>query len=141
MPYATAQDCIDRYGQDLLLILADRNGDGTVDSDVLDRALEDADSEIDGYLGSRYDLPLPSPPPILKRLAVDLALYRLSSEADQLTEERRTRYTDATKFLMSIAKGEITLGRPDPEPPTVHQVRTQGQQRRFTRSSMRGLRI
>ena len=139
--YATEQDCIDRYSEDLLLVVADRDGDGMIETAVLDRALADATSEIDAYLGARYELPLASHPEVLKRLAVDMAIYRLCSEADHLTDERRTRYEDALRLLRGIAKGELTLGLPDPEPTTVHAVRTRGPERRFTRDSMRGLRI
>ena len=141
MSYATKQDFLDRYDAGLLLLLTDRDASGQVDDAVLDRAIEDAMDEIDGYVGARYTLPLAEPPSILKRLTVDVALYRLSSESDALTEERRTRYNDAVKLLVRISRGEVTLGEPVAEPPTAHRVRTAGQPKRFTRDSMTGLRI
>lgn len=139
--YASQQDIVDRYGEDILSVAADRDGDGQPDNAVVTQALEDASHEIDSYVGARYDLPLPSKPALLQRICIDIALYRMSSEADVATEERRTRYQDAVKLLRGIAKGEMTLGLPNPEPPTVHAVRTQGTQRLFNRDTMRGLRI
>ena len=45
--YATLQDLQTRFGEDALLIAADRDGDNQVDAEVVEQALEDADAEID----------------------------------------------------------------------------------------------
>ena len=47
--YATAQDIIDRYTLDELIIAADFNGDGAYDSVPVDRALNDASVGSDGW--------------------------------------------------------------------------------------------
>ena len=112
--YATQQDIEDRCGPDTLLILADRNADGLVDTDMVGRALADAASEIDTYLGVRHELPLAQIPVALVRLCVDIAVYRLAAEADQATDERRNRYNDAVKLLMQVSKGTASLGLPEP---------------------------
>lgn len=108
--YATLQNLIDRFGQDALLIAADRDGDGQVDTQVVDQALADADAEIDTYVGQQYQLPLPTVPHILTKLAVDIAFDTLSPEADTATEHRRTRREKAIQLLKSIARGEVSLG-------------------------------
>jgi phage gp36-like protein len=110
MAYATTQDIIDRYGKDQLLILADRDGDGIADVEVTDRALADADSEIDLHVGKVYDLPLATVPSVLVQVAVDIAIYRMCNNDALVTEEIRTRYKDARGTLRSIAKGETSLG-------------------------------
>ena len=115
MPYATAQDIIDRYGEDLLYAIADRDGDQVLDQPAIERALADAGHEIDAYLAGRYPLPLVSPPPVLKKVAVDIAVYLLSG--DRVTEERRHRYTDAVKLLVRIGEGKVRLGLPAAEEP------------------------
>lgn len=114
MAYATQQDIIDRYGEDQLLILADRDRDNVVDADVVARALADADAEINLHVGALYDLPLASVPAGLVQIAVDIALYRMCGTADLATEESRKRYEDARATLRRIAKREISLG-PEPE--------------------------
>lgn len=110
MPYATTQDLIDRFGEEEMLQLADRDGDGAIDAAVVDRAVADADAEIEGYLVGRYALPLASIPPVLARIACDIARYHLYD--DLATETVRTRYEDARRLLESIAAGKVQLGLP-----------------------------
>lgn len=110
MPYATTQDLIDRFGEEELLQLADRDGDGVIDAAVVERAAADADAEIEGYLVGRYALPLESVPPVLSRIACDMARYHLYD--DLATETVRTRYEDARRLLESIAAGKVQLGLP-----------------------------
>jgi phage gp36-like protein len=111
--YATIQDMIDRYSQDEITLAFDTDQGGTLDETTANKALEDATAEIDGYLVGRYDTPLSSPPAVLVRLAVDIALYRGSILGAQ-TEEKRTRYEDAVRFLTKVAQGDISLGLEKP---------------------------
>lgn len=114
MSYCTQANFEDRFGEQELIQLTDRAIPplGVVDTTVLAGALADADAEIDAYLSGRYSLPLDPVPSVLIRIAADIARYRLYD--DRATEEVRNRYTDALKFLMSIAKGEIALGANPP---------------------------
>lgn len=111
MAYATPQDMIDRFEEDELVQLTDQDELGVIDAVVLGKALADADAAIDGYLASRYTLPLATVPGSLTRIACDLARYYLYDNG--ATEEVRRRYDDAARFLTALAKGDITLG-PDP---------------------------
>lgn len=111
--YCTQQDIIDRYGEDELIVAADRDSDGEADEDIVLKGLEDASEEIDTYLGGRYSLPLSPAPGILKRLCVDMALYHMSSPPS-ITDEKRRRYEDAIKLLTKISEGKVTLGSDDP---------------------------
>lgn len=108
--YATRTDIEERYGADLLAVIADVDGDGVVDDAVVERALADASGEVDTYVSARYSLPLPSVPTALVRVAVDIAVYRIASTADRATEEQRTRYEDAVALLARVAKGTASLG-------------------------------
>lgn len=136
MPYANAQDIIDRYGNDTLLMLTDRDGDDQVDTQVIDQAVADATAEIDTYLAAKYSLPLPTTPSVLVRLCVDIAIYRLSSTADMVTEEKRQRYEDATTLLRRIAKGEVSLGISQPAPSSNGAVHISTKPRRFSRGRL-----
>ncbi|MEW6648154.1 MAG: DUF1320 domain-containing protein [Pseudomonadota bacterium] len=116
MPYATLQDLIDRdpEGQNGLLVLADRDGDGVVDQVVVDRALADASAEIDGYLAAGgYSLPLSPVPSVLRSLCCDIAIWRLAKGPMLATEERRQRYQDAVRLLDRISAGAVSLGPSD----------------------------
>jgi len=110
MTYATQADLEARFGLDELTQLTDRTNAGVPDAVVVARALADADAEIDGYLASRYALPLATVPPVLARIACDIARYRLWE--DRASEEVRRRYEDARRLLESIARGQVSLGLP-----------------------------
>lgn len=135
MPYATAQDITDRYGSDLLLRIADRDGDDIADADAIERAGLDVDAEIDVYLAGRYVLPLAIVPAVLQALAVDMMIYRLAATAAVATEEMRKRYENATKLLDKISKGIVSLGLPTASTPPSSNgvVFVQGPKRRFGR--------
>ncbi|WP_374355561.1 gp436 family protein [Chitinimonas sp.] len=108
MNYATQQDLIDRFGADELLQLTDRNNVGQIDAVAVNRALGDADAEINGYLAGRYTLPLATVPAIVQRVACDLALYQLYG--NRVTDPVRQRYVDAVGLLKSIGSGSVQLG-------------------------------
>lgn len=110
MAYATRADLERRFGAAEVLQLADRDGDGLADAGVIDGALAEAAAEIDAYLAGRYDLPLPVVPPVLERIACDIARYRLM--ADNPLEEARRRYEDARRLLENLAAGRVSLGLP-----------------------------
>ena len=111
MSYNTKQNMIDRYGEEELIQLTDRDRDGVIDDAVLDQAIADAGAEIDGYLAGRYQLPLGTVPPILTVYACDMTRYRLYDDA--ATEQVEKRYADALKFLRLAAEGKVQLGPAD----------------------------
>ena len=80
--YATESDLVARFGDEI-------GGLKTMlpsQSSVTD-AIQDATEEINGHIGGRYPLPLPNVPSNLKRMACDIARYRLYFQ--QPTEEDR----------------------------------------------------
>lgn len=138
MAYATQQDIVDRFGEDELFVIADRDHDGAIDSNVVTGALDDATDEINAYVGQRYHLPVVSAPPVLTRLCVDIALYRLSSNSAAYTEEKRQRYEDALRFLDGLATGRFSLGLSDGSQAdtSVGEVEMVSAPRRFSRRTM-----
>lgn len=137
--YASLKDIVDRYGEAALLVVASQDYGETIDSEKVERALTDASDEINGYVGKRYPLPLEKIPGLLKRLAVDIAIYRLSIDnAD--TEERRKRYEDAVKVLNNLVLGNISLGLPadtnTDTSPTPGEVEVESQERLFKRKHL-----
>lgn len=108
MTYASQQNLIDRFGEDELIQLTDRENLGAIDAAVVARALADADAEINGYLSTRYTLPLSPVPAVLEKLACDIARYQLFENA--VTEIVKQRYENAIRFLKDVAAGKVTLG-------------------------------
>ena len=112
MVYAQPSDMIARYpNRDLVQLTNEDPTETAVNQTVLQQALTDASAEIDGYLESRFALPLSDPPAVLARLACDIAMYRLQAlrPLHDLAEARR-RYEDASALLMHVADGSLTLG-------------------------------
>lgn len=111
--YITGQDIQDRIGSDAYTVLLGDYGVAQSQEGLnrLNQALEDAQGEIDGYIAQRYpsEVPLAEPSAAIRRIAVDITIYRLAQNGGW-TEDRRQRYEDAVNFLKGIAKGEISLG-------------------------------
>lgn len=107
--YATQADMVARFSLVELIQLTDRDHTASeVDADVLERALADADAEVDARLQARYALPLASVPRLLVNIACDITRYRLMD--DRATDQVTRRYDDAIKLLDRIAKGQLSLG-------------------------------
>lgn len=107
MTYASQTDLIDRFGEPELAQRTNRVDGLTIDTVVLGRALADADAEIDGYLATRYVLPLANAPVVLNRLACDIARYRLYDDGTPATV--RQRYEDAVSLLKRLSSGDVQL--------------------------------
>jgi len=136
MPYSTISDVQDQLSEAELIGLTDDAAAGAVDTDVVARAIADADEEIDGYAGSRTKVPLSPVPGIIRKYSVDVAIYNLyARRQNSIPEIREKRYDNAVKFLAKVATGAITLGADDPEgnPPS-----TSGIAVRFAPSVMTG---
>jgi len=108
MSYCTLQDLRDRYGDDELIQLTDRTNVGTINESVINRAIVDADGEIDGYLGGRFDVPANPVTKSLVRVACDISRYYLYDDA--ATDTVKDRYKNAIAFVKSIGKGDISIG-------------------------------
>ncbi len=106
--YASVEDLKTRWGEDEYLLLSDPDNDGVTSETIINQALTDATDEINGYVAKKYDLPLSENPNVLKRICVDIAVYRLSAEA-QYTEEKRKRYEDAISYLNKLSRGDVVL--------------------------------
>ena len=116
MPYAVQQDIINLYGNQQFLLVSDRDGDGVTDQVsgvyIADTALQGASDEIDSYLSNRYQMPLPTVSPVLRDKCCDIAMYRMAVSGDVMTDDRRSRYKDALKWLEGVAAGTIDIGVP-----------------------------
>ena len=102
MPYAAIEDLRERFGDQEIDELLDRDGDGEADAGVADAVLADASAEIDALLASRYATPV-ADAPLLNAICCDLARYRLyDNVAPEIVKERKKYSVD---MLKSIGKG------------------------------------
>ncbi|MBA1445877.1 MAG: DUF1320 domain-containing protein [Chromatiales bacterium] len=106
MSYCTQQDLIDRFGEDELIQLTDRNDLGMIDSAMVDAATNRSDNKIDRYCRDRYILPL-NPAVDVLDIACDLSRFYLYE--DNTTEEVEKRRDQALTDLRDIATGRQKL--------------------------------
>jgi phage gp36-like protein len=109
MSYATLAQMTERYGRAVMVALTDREevATGEIDEAVVTRALDEAGAMIDGYLASRYALPLSATPPFLNDLAQAIAIWKLHlSEPDpKITKD----YDQALRALRDVASGALRI--------------------------------
>ena len=105
--YATEADLKTRFGAQVIEELKLGREGGADPIDVVQVALQDAEEEINGYIGSRYSLPLASAPSNLKRIACDIARYRLYTE--EPLEHITKLYEEAVNFLKLVATNKAHL--------------------------------
>lgn len=140
MPYTSLDDLTDRYGQAMLVAVTDRGelATGQIDSGVVDRALADADAEIDGYLKARYALPLAEVPPLVRDIAMAVTIWKLHTfMPDQKIE---ADYKDAVRKLKELSAGTLRLdvAGVEPESSGSDGVRVTDRERPFTEDNMKG---
>ena len=70
-------------------------------------AIDQAGAEADGYLATRYAVPVTSVGANLTRVTLDIARFRLWD--NRSPEEVRTRYDDAVKWLRDVSAGRVLL--------------------------------
>lgn len=140
MTYCTLAQLTDRFGEPMLVELTDRAEEPTneIDTDVVDRALADADALIDGYLKGRYQLPLAATPPLLADLALAIAVYKL--HRNTVSDKVKDDYAQALKTLGQIAAGTVRLDVAGIEPTSsgATGVRVTDRARDLTPENMEG---
>lgn len=110
MAYISKEDLKTRLSEDYLLQIADDDGDGVPDDQLINDAIDQAQSEVDAYLGTRYEVPLSDPPQVVKKLTADLTIYYLHARKDNLPDTVQKLYEGAVKLLSLIAQGKVTVG-------------------------------
>lgn len=110
--YVTVDAMIAKFGEDELTELTDtvQPYQEGINQIKLNEAIEAANSEIDGYIGTRYALPLQVVPPFLKSVGCDLAYYHACLGDTVLNERAKLRYDNGIKVLTNISKGILNLG-------------------------------
>ena len=72
MAYCTVADLQDAYGEDRI------NGWARFNPDAVERAVKNAEAEIDGYLLSGgYEIPIAGPPETIRKYCIDIASANL----------------------------------------------------------------
>ena len=140
MAYSLQADLLGQISENKLIQLTDDDDAGSIDADVITRAIADSDVEIDGYCGTRYTVPFTTVPAIIRKVSVDIAIYNLYARRKGAPDDRQKRYDNAIKFLTNVSKALISLGADDPDstPAETHKPEISQSDRIFTRDKMNG---
>ncbi len=118
MAYSTQADLEKELESEQLVQLADDNDDGIADVAVIADVIAKSDGIIDGYLGTRYTVPVTPVPDLVRGFSVAIAIYRLFGRRNQKNDARTRAYDDALKMLAAISRGTATLGVSESTVPT-----------------------
>jgi phage gp36-like protein len=140
MAYCTPAQLETRYGTEMLSELSDRSSAGgwPLDSALFDRAIADADALIDGYLASRYALPLIAVPALVTDMSLRISIYY--SHANVASDKIKADYESALKQLRDVGNGMLKLDAAGSEPEGAGslEVLTNEPERVFTADTMTG---
>ncbi|MBK5072572.1 DUF1320 domain-containing protein [Budviciaceae bacterium CWB-B4] len=109
--YCTQQDLVEAFGELEIIQISDRARPPTkqIDSAVVDKAITDAESEINMYLEGRGLLPLKSVPVTLRRIACDMSRFYLYQNPKS-DSPVAVIYARRVKQLEGVASGKLSLG-------------------------------
>ncbi|MFH1028488.1 MAG: DUF1320 domain-containing protein [Pseudomonadota bacterium] len=141
MAYSTLDDLKKNIPEAVIIQLTDDAGTGEIVQDKIDEAITSADGEIDGYLATRYTVPLDPIPALISKFSADIAIYNLYSRvAETIPDTRSDRYKNAIRTLEKISEGKIRLGG-ETEPPAKAQASASfvAPERLFTREKLRDM--
>jgi phage gp36-like protein len=110
--YATVEAMKRKFGESELIQLTETEPPylDVINMDKLNAAMNEANSEIDAYVGSRYALPLQIIPPFLTEIGCNLARYYAVTGDLAENDPIKNRYESSIKTLTKISKGELVLG-------------------------------
>ncbi len=112
MAYSSIDDLKKRLPESKLVNLTDDTGDGVINEQVVERAIADADAEINIYLQERYTIPLDPVPDFIKNCSIGITIYKLyQRRPDMGTPEKIVEeYKNIVSALTKIAQGIASLG-------------------------------
>jgi phage gp36-like protein len=113
MPYCLLADILGVIPElELMQMTDDLVPPVQVNEAVVDQAISQATSLINGYIGGRYQLPLVTTPELVHTFAVDISVYKiyLRRKKKTLPDGIKTAYEDAMKQLRDVQSGRLALG-------------------------------
>jgi phage gp36-like protein len=109
MSYCTLADLNSAYGEDRI------NGWARLDPDTVDRAVRNAEAEIDGYLLSGgYEVPVAGPPETIKKYCIDIAAANLVisygvMDIDPGGKAVVEQAKQARRYMEKVAEGKFKI--------------------------------
>jgi phage gp36-like protein len=132
MAYSTLADLQKLISPTALIELSDDSGTYVaVDSDNIAEAIDQADREIDAYVGMVRAVPLATVPALITNLSAQMAIWRLHVRKSVQSDIWYAAYQECIELLKLIAAGKTTIGADDQEvqegPPSSHSIGSRDQ--------------
>lgn len=112
MLYATTGDLDAVWGAALIDLLTLDAATAQRDEGKIVEAIADASAQIDSFAARRYALPLTltdAGARMTRGVCADIAVYRLATTADRMTEIITRRYDQAIRYLEAVAAGKAEI--------------------------------
>ncbi len=113
MPYCTTTD-VERKagGAERLKLIADWDGDGEADDEVIRDAIDEVSGRVDSYAGKVRAVAFAEPiPPIIRWTVAAEVVWEIRNARETVTDPAQVAlHEERVAWLKALAKGEVTLG-------------------------------
>ena len=112
MNYITINDLLIEFStQELAKLTGDSTGNH-INTNRIELAIKQAQSEVDAYLSDNYILPLSNLPDLIKYLTYELTVYNIYSQYyknSEITEQVKWRRLNSLSILKQLKNNEIII--------------------------------
>jgi len=117
MAYSTKEDLEAILPEKTLIKISnDQSGATAIDTTNIDKAINQGDRLIDGYVGLQREVPLSPVPGLIKNMSAQFAIYFLYRRRNQVPEIWQNQYKADVAVLVKMGEGKITLGGSEAKP-------------------------
>ena len=107
--YCSIQDIKDDLTEKVVAQLSNDENPNLVNEEIVNKYISESSQLIEGFLRSRYELPLSNEHAILKKVCIDIVKYELYKRRGKVFDNIQNLYKDGIATLEKIQKGMITL--------------------------------
>lgn len=117
--YITSTDLIQGLSNKEQAQLTGDLNEATAIADIADWAIDSAESLIDTHISAQVSVPLETPTPLIKNMAMAIAKYYLFLRRHVVPEDINREQDRIMKLLDKMLTGELPIDLTDPARPTV----------------------
>lgn len=107
--YCDVQDIKDDLTDKVVAQLSNDENPNVVNEEIVSKYISESTQLIDGFLRSRYGLPLENEHSIIKKVCIDIVKYELYKRRGKVFDNIQNLYKDGISTLEKIQKGMIIL--------------------------------
>ena len=113
--YSSIQDIREDLTEKVVAQLSNDDNPNQINDEIVNKYISESTQLIDGFIRSRYGLPLEKEHSILKKICIDIVKYELYKRRGKVFDNIQNLYKDGISTLEKIQKGMITLNEGTPE--------------------------